>query len=124
LSLLARFAGYERRAAVTLQTATDDPAMLMSPMVTAVSVREEGPDPVEIMGKTVKARRLAINWDDQQRMLWVDKNGWPLRMERDDGLTAVLARQIKYQQITKPGVAEIVPTSAAGTYAGHKKDKK
>jgi hypothetical protein len=93
-------------------------------MVTAVSVREEGPGPVEIMGETVKARRLAINWDDQQRMLWVDKNGWPLRMERDDGLSAVLARQIKYQQITKPGVAEMVPTSVAETYAGHKKDRK
>ena len=113
LSLLAKEAGHENQTAVTLLTAADDPALLMSPLLTAVTVREHEQVPVEVMGKNEMARRMTVSWENQRRLLWIDEEGWPLRMERDDRLTAVIARRIKYQRITAPGVNNMRP--AAGT---------
>ena len=103
LGLLADSAG-QVMTAVTLQTATGDLARLLSPMATRLTIDEAAPSKVTVMGKTVPSRQLTIRWRDQQRLIWVDEKGWPLRMERDDGLTAVISRQIVYQRITGPGV--------------------
>lgn len=106
LSLLARHAGSGAQTAVTLHTATDDRDLLMNPITTTVTVRAGEPDWVEVNGNKEKTQQLIIRWQNQQRMLWVDGDNWPIKMERDDGLTAVTARTIHYQQITKPGIAE------------------
>ncbi len=103
LGLLADSAG-QAMSAVTLQTATHDPARLMGPTATHVTIAEAASSKMAVMGKTVSSRQLTISWQDQQRQLWVDEKGWPLRMERDDGLSAEISQQIVYQRITKPGV--------------------
>lgn len=103
LSLLANAAGSSDQAAVTLRSATENPALQMGPVRTLVSVQEAAAVNLEVMGTQRAARPLTIMWADQQRRLWVDDNGWPLRMVRDDGLTAVTARSITTQRITKPG---------------------
>lgn len=106
LGLLVGLGNRESHTAVTLQTAVDDRESLMNPMITAVSINEEGTEPIVVMGEDKTVRRLAIRWEDQQRTLWIDEQGWPLQMRRNDGLTAVLSRQIVYGQISKPGVAK------------------
>lgn len=106
LGLLAGLMGHESRTAVLLQTATADPDLLMSPLLTEVSIDKTEASMIEVMGKEESARGLTIRWEDQQRNLWVDEDGWPLRMKRDDGLTAVLTRAIKYQRITGPGAGQ------------------
>jgi len=106
LGLLAGLEGSESRKAVSLRTATADPALLMSPLLTEVTIDKAEAKAVEVMGKEESARGLTIYWDDQQRKLWVDNDGWPLRMKRGDGLTAVVTRAIKYQRITGPGAGK------------------
>lgn len=44
---------------------------------------------------------LTLRWPGQARTLWLDEQGWPLRMERErDGLTAVSVRHICYENRT------------------------
>lgn len=64
----------------------------------ATQVRLEiGPDePLVIMGKTVDVRPLSIQWGGRRRTVWLDGYDWPLKMERDDGLTAVETRYVRY----------------------------
>lgn len=121
LGLLAGNVGTEKRAALMLRTTSDDPPELMRPVRTLVSVAEGAPAQVTVMGEMKLARRIRIRWEDQTRNLWVDETGWPLRMARDDGLTAVLARQIIYQQIIKPGVTKAVDTAGTSTDVGQEK---
>jgi hypothetical protein len=45
-------------------------------------------------------RLLDIRWQAQQRLLWLDEAGWPLKMKRGDGLTAVETRYIRYVALT------------------------
>jgi len=103
LALLSNLAEANKVTAVTLRTAAADPALLMGPMSTTVDISEDEPQAIDVMGTTQTFRTITIKWENQKRRLWVDAGGWPLMMERDDGLTAVTARSIKYQKIIKPG---------------------
>ncbi len=55
------------------------------------------------IGKTIhRATTLTVKWADQSRKLWLSRGNpalyrWPLKMERQDGLTAVETRLIQYQ---------------------------
>lgn len=49
-----------------------------------------------VAGKMVKTTAWQIEWQGQTRFVLTDENGWPLKMERDDGLTAVETRYIWY----------------------------
>ena len=40
---------------------------------------------------------LKVAWADQTRELWLNADGWPERMERQDGLTAVAERFLNYE---------------------------
>jgi hypothetical protein len=104
LALLSGLAGSNEVKAVTLRTAAADPAMLMGPISTTLAISEDEPKVFDVMGTAQTARTLTISWENQWRRLWVDPGGWPLMMERDDGLTAVTTRAIKYQRIIEPGV--------------------
>ncbi len=39
---------------------------------------------------------LAIRWEGNERRLWLDEQNWPVKMVREDGLTAVNVRMIRY----------------------------
>ncbi|MCO5184412.1 MAG: hypothetical protein M9928_19830 [Anaerolineae bacterium] len=41
------------------------------------------------------ARHVTIAWGDQTRRLWLSDDGWTLKMQRDDGLTALETRTIR-----------------------------
>lgn len=61
----------------------------VSTMATAVKT-------VEIAGKTHNVWAKQLQWADNTRLVWLADNGWPLQMQRDDGLTAVETRYIWY----------------------------
>ena len=104
LSLLTGLAETNNVTAVTLRTAAADPASLMGPHLTVLDISEDKPKAIDVMGTRQTLRTITIKWENQKRRLWVDAGGWPLMMERDDGLTAVTTRAIKYQRIIEPGV--------------------
>lgn len=104
LALLSNRAKANNVTGVTLRTAAADPTLLMGPVSTKIDIREDEPEDINVMGTMQTLRTITIRWENQRRRLWVDAGGWPLMMERNDGLTAVTTRAIKYQQIIKPGV--------------------
>jgi hypothetical protein len=55
------------------------------------------PEVVRVAGQEVTARPLTLTWSHHQRTVWLDQSGLILKMERDDGLTAVATRTIRYQ---------------------------
>jgi hypothetical protein len=66
-----------------------------------LSVRRQPVEEIVIMGRTREARPVILHWTEAgvrtQRTLWLDEGGWPLKMVRDDGLSAVETRAIRYQ---------------------------
>jgi hypothetical protein len=100
LGLLALAQFTERTAAVGLiisENEVDGPALL--PLVTIVekigsnryAQQSSGQNPIQLF------------WENQRRTVWLDAAGWPERMERPDGLTAVESQLVRYQHISKPG---------------------
>jgi hypothetical protein len=55
------------------------------------------PEMMTVAGEAVMARPLILQWANQQRTVWLEQSGLVLKMERDDGLTAVVSRHIRYQ---------------------------
>jgi hypothetical protein len=55
------------------------------------------PETMTVARQEVTARPLILQWANQQRIVWLDQSGLVLKMERDDGLTAVATRYIRYQ---------------------------
>ena len=51
---------------------------------------------VEIGGKMIKATSWQVSWDNFTRFVLRNEQGWPVRMQRDDGLTAVETLNIWY----------------------------
>jgi hypothetical protein len=51
---------------------------------------------IDIMNNEVMVRPLLVCWQDQERILWLDENNWPVKMRRGDGLTAVETRYLRY----------------------------
>jgi hypothetical protein len=47
--------------------------------------------------QTVAVRPLSIRWQDQSRTLWLNPHKRPVKMVRDDGLTAVEMHHIHYE---------------------------
>ncbi|MFW6063816.1 MAG: hypothetical protein ACOC9V_06525 [Chloroflexota bacterium] len=90
LGLLADLGNAEGRPALTL--APDDDFALYA---TEISGKTEAAQTIEIMGKPTTARPLALSWADQERIIWLDEHGWPLRMQRE-GLVALETRYLRY----------------------------
>jgi hypothetical protein len=55
------------------------------------------PEMMTVSGEAVTVRPLILQWANQQRTVWLDQSGAVLKMVRDDGLTAVAIRYIRYQ---------------------------
>ena len=88
--------------------AADHPALLLRKGDTftlqpaTVSLRREPVERVDVMGKTRETQPVIIKWEAsdgrrQQRTVWLGEAGWPLRMERDDGLLALEVRYLRYR---------------------------
>lgn len=59
-------------------------------------VLEEGPAAtVTVMGHAVQTRELRVRWEDQERVLWLDGAGWPVRVRRRE-LVAQEGRYVRY----------------------------
>ncbi len=95
LALLAWSAGETR--GVTIETDTSDPARLMALNETPVAIEwgESAAEPVADEHLPVKP--LTVAWRDQRRTVWLDPENRPLRLRRDDGLTAVAERLVRYR---------------------------
>lgn len=84
LGWLARQMGERARGtAVFLSTAVDQPESAFQLLLADLTLAH--------------GAALTLRWPGQARTLWLDEQGWPLRMEREgDGLTAVSVRHITY----------------------------
>jgi hypothetical protein len=81
---------------VTLLTDTRDPARLMSLVETQVSIEWGEAATEDVGGELLPVRPLHVAWTDQRRVVWLDVEGRPLRLWRDDGLTAAAERLVRY----------------------------
>lgn len=106
LGLLAQYARNEQSTAqevipaVTLITTVDGSwppvAQLFALHGTEVGLAKGPEEPLAMMGETVAVSPLSIQWEGQQRTIWLDGHDWPLKMRRADGLTAVESRYVRY----------------------------
>ncbi|MFW6097391.1 MAG: hypothetical protein ACOC9Z_04910 [Chloroflexota bacterium] len=61
-------------------------------------VLQEGPEEmVTVMGREVQTRQLRARWEHEERVLWLDEAGWPVRVRRGD-LVAQERRYVRYRQ--------------------------
>jgi hypothetical protein len=92
LSLLAQLPAAARVPAVTLCRDRHLALAATNVMATMAALEQ-----IELMGQVVDTRRLTVQWDGQERTLWLDEYGWPLRMQRND-LVATETRYLRYKQ--------------------------
>lgn len=92
LSLLAT----EGDDGAAVAAATLDVAANLALHATSIC-RTFGPEEkLAVARQTVAARPCLIRWAGQARTIWLDAAGWPVKMVRDDGLTAVETQYIRY----------------------------
>lgn len=86
----------QERTAVLLrpESAADAGQSLLTS--TSVTIGKGEAETVNVLNQEIAAAPTTITWADQQRTIWLDHNKQPLRMQRDDGLTAVTTRLVKY----------------------------
>lgn len=78
-------------------------------VIPSVTLDAEASDPARLMALLERPLRLAdederqmwVGWDGGERRLWLDENGYPVRMRRDDGLSATAVRLVQYSR--QPG---------------------
>ena len=100
LGLLARSDFEGRATAVTLVVSENKvDGFELLPLVTTVEKFNPGFGPPQ-EGDQAPIR---LFWEEQQRSVWLDSSGWPQRVARQDGLTAVETQLVHYQRISKPG---------------------
>jgi len=76
---------------------TADPPWPFELIQVDVSRRWDQQETIIVAGEAVSVRPLTLQWATQQRTVWLDQSGLVLKMERDDGLTAVATRFIRYK---------------------------
>lgn len=101
LSLLAGAADKGTVTAVTLNTVVDEPVSVETDFFTLqrfdVSLTLGGEEELTVARHELAVRPLSVRWADQERTVWLDEHNWPVKMVRDDGLTAVETRYLRYQ---------------------------
>lgn len=55
-----------------------------------------------VAGRQLSARPCSIRWPGQQRDIWLDRYGWPVRMVRGDGLTAIETTYMRFKAREEP----------------------
>lgn len=62
-----------------------------------VIVRHGSPQTIEIMGRTLPARPLHLEWGEEQRTVWLDEYNWPVQVQKDN----LIAKEIRYLRYGK-----------------------
>lgn len=94
LALLAEYAGETQGVRLALDLS--DPARLLALQETPVTIEWGEAEMEQVDGAPPSVRPLRVAWADQQRVVWLDAERRPLRLWRDDGLTAVAERLVRY----------------------------
>ena len=81
---------------VTLLMDTTDPARVLALVETPVEVTLGAAAQETIGDEALAVRPLSVAWGHNRRMVWLDDAGRPLRLWRDDGLTAAAERLVRY----------------------------
>ncbi|MCI0399457.1 MAG: hypothetical protein L0322_31610, partial [Chloroflexi bacterium] len=93
LGLLVRAAG--GRPAFPALTLDKSAAFVLRPVEVYLTAGQE--EVLVVARQRVVARPFSIRWDNQERTVWLDEYGWPVKMVRGDGLAAVETRYVRYQ---------------------------
>lgn len=94
LTLLALNVGESK--GVMMSSGAVLPSELMKLVETPVSIELGEPVIENVAGDILPVRSLQVKWPEQSRTVWIDPEGRPLRLSRDDGLTAVAERLVRY----------------------------
>lgn len=103
LSLLATLAEEKTATAVTLRAPVPEPRSPVTPDTLfalhqlEINLHYGDNEHLPLMGQEWTVRPLSILWNGHTRTIWLDANGAVLKMARDDGLTAVATRYIRYK---------------------------
>jgi len=81
---------------VTLLMDTADAARTLALVATPVQIALGAATEERVGGDTLAARSLSVAWGRNRRTVWLDDDGRPLRLWRDDGLTAMAERLVRY----------------------------
>ena len=100
LGLLAEAPVGKNQKAVAFQSQSEIAEEQMSPYITDLLVSRGEYEEITVMNELMITCPITISWANQQRKIWVDKNNWPLRMERNDGLSSVETQYMCYQRIS------------------------
>lgn len=96
MGLTLLMAGVGESRGVTMASNPAAPADLMKLVETPLTI-ELGEAAIEdVAGELLSVRPLQLKWDGQWRTVWIDSEGRPLRLRRDDGLSAVAERLVRY----------------------------
>jgi len=82
---------------VTLLMDTTDAARTLALVATPVQIALGAATTEHVNGEALAARSLSVAWGRNRRSVWLDDDGRPLRLWRDDGLTAVAERLVRYE---------------------------
>ena len=89
--------GADETRGVTLLMDTTDAARILALCATPVAIALGAPAEERVGDETLAARTLSVAWGHNRRMVWLDDDGRPLRLWRDDGLTAAAERLVRYR---------------------------
>jgi hypothetical protein len=67
-----------------------------APRLVEVQLRWGEKESLAVNQQEIAVRPCTIGWDGQRRTVWLDDQGWPVRMVRADGLIAVEGAYIRY----------------------------
>ena len=82
---------------VTLLMDTSDAARILALCATPVAIALGVVNEERVGNETPAARTLSVAWGHNRRTVWLDDDGRPLRLWRDDGLTATAERLVRYE---------------------------
>lgn len=95
---LALLAGHDGETdGVTLRMPEGGPDAALALVEMPVKVAWGGVEPAEIGGELLDVRPLFVDWPGNRRAVWLDAEARPLRVWRDDGLTARAERLVRYR---------------------------
>lgn len=83
-------------AGVTMSATAAEPSELMKLVEMPVMIELGEAVLEDVAGELLPVRPLQVNWKEQGRTVWIDPEERPLRLLRDDGLTAVAERLVRY----------------------------
>jgi hypothetical protein len=85
-----------RRPAVTLLTSTEHEERTMRALETSVTTTLGAYEQLLYGNDELTCRPMLVEWDGSQRTVWLDGDGRPVKLWRDDDLTAKAERLVRY----------------------------